>query len=197
MKLGSHNTFTYLPVKQWYLKPFAFAARCQEVDIWQQYALGARLFDLRVRFDKNDRPVICHGLVKYKCSNTFIEDTLYKLNKCKGICVRVILETHRKNSRQENLFRTFCSHLEKTYYNLNFFGGQRKFNWTKVYYFSNGEEDLDDKYSSTTSLFKSSNNFLRIMDDLYPKYYAKKLNKVNIANGTTHKWLFIDFVNIR
>ena len=54
MILGSHNSWSYLPVKQWYFTPFAFTARCQSIDIRTQYEkYGVRCFDLRVRFDKN------------------------------------------------------------------------------------------------------------------------------------------------
>lgn len=197
MKLGTHNTFTYLPVRQWYLKPFAFTGKCQEVDIWQQYSLGARLFDLRVKFNKYQQPILCHGILQYEHDIDFIDNILLKLNKCKGIYVRVILETFRKRGTQQELFSTYCKYLEKTFENIKFFGGNRKSDWKRIYYFNNCDEDLDGKYSSVTSLFNSNNNLLRVLDDLYPKYYAKKMNKTNIVAGTTHKWLFIDFINIK
>lgn len=64
-KLGSHNTMTYLPVRQWYLKPFWWMARCQSKDIKEQ-SKYTDFFDIRVRFDKNDNPVFAHGLIEYK-----------------------------------------------------------------------------------------------------------------------------------
>lgn len=206
MKLGSHNTFTYLPVKQWYFKPFAFMSRCQEVDIWQQYFLGARLFDLRVRFDDNDNPIICHGLAEYKHLDAFIDDVLKKLNKCKGTYVRVVLELYESDTsryrRQETLFRAFCKRIQSTYTNIIFFGGNNRngFSFKGCVYSFENSVMLNDKYSSTTSLFKNDNKFLRIIDDVYPRYYAKKYNKKNIEeykNSTEDKWLFIDFVNLK
>jgi hypothetical protein len=38
---------------------------------------------------------------------------------------------------------------------------------------------------------------MRRLDDLCPIIYAKLHNKENVKKGTTHKWLFIDFVDIR
>lgn len=52
--IGSHNTFSYLPIKnRWmsFLKPWY---KCQDKDIVQQINNGARFFDIRVKFDKKD-----------------------------------------------------------------------------------------------------------------------------------------------
>lgn len=57
MKLASHNTVTYPTIKQWYLRPFTFMARCQSRSHIEQYKRGARFFDIRVRFDKNGQPI--------------------------------------------------------------------------------------------------------------------------------------------
>ena len=58
---------------------------------------------------------------------------------------------------------------------------------------------LIDRYSSTTSLFNSDNKFLRIIDDLYPKLYAKLRNKKNFKefDECPNDYLFVDFVEIR
>lgn len=207
MKLGSHNTFTYLPVKQWYLKPFAFAARCQEVDIWQQYALGVRLFDLRIRFNDKGTPIICHGIIQYEHPDNFIYEVLNKLNKCKGIYIRVVLECKKSTSNeylyQYTNFVSFCLQIKSEYPNVTFFGGNDRTGFSTgepVYNFGN-DIKLHDRYSSTTSLFKSKNRFLRIIDDLYPRYYAKTHNIENIEEfkeaKVNDRWLFIDFVNIK
>jgi len=48
MILGSHNSWSYLPPKKWYMKPFRFTAQCQDWDIKTQYEHGVRCFDLRL-----------------------------------------------------------------------------------------------------------------------------------------------------
>ena len=204
MKLGSHNSFTYLPVKQWYLKPFAFMARCQEVDVWNQYFLGVRLFDLRVRFDSKGNPVICHSLAEYKADDSFIFDTLKKLNNCKGIHVRVVLELRKSNTekydRQKRLFEAFCINIKKAYRNITFFGGNDRTGFTtgeKIYDFNN-DVQIVGLYSSTTSLFKINSKLLRIIDDWYPRYYALRYNKKNLENLKEYPgWVHIDFVNFK
>lgn len=63
MELGSHNSLTYLPVKQWYLKPFKWVAKCQSKTIDEQFCdYGVRLFDIRVKFN-NGEPVVAHGFM--------------------------------------------------------------------------------------------------------------------------------------
>jgi len=47
MNKASHNTMTYLPVRQWWLRPFAFMARCQSKDIKDQCRITG-FFDIRV-----------------------------------------------------------------------------------------------------------------------------------------------------
>ena len=85
------------------------------------------------------------------------------------------------------------------YTKIKFFGGNRKFDWKRLFNFKNDDEQLIDLYSSTTTLFKSDNKFLRIIDDLYPWLYAKLMNKKHYQkyNDEKDKWLFIDFVNIK
>ena len=42
---GSHNTMTYLPIKNWWLFPGLLTARCQNNNIGEQFKNGARVFD--------------------------------------------------------------------------------------------------------------------------------------------------------
>ena len=68
MNKASHNTMTYLPVRQWWLRPFAFMARCQSKDIKDQCRITG-FFDIRVRFRFHKgipTPVFAHGLAEYK-----------------------------------------------------------------------------------------------------------------------------------
>lgn len=77
--IGSHNSMSYLPVRQWYLKPFGWMARCQSKDIDDQFSLcDVRLFDLRIRFDKKGNLVFAHGPVEFKGD---VNQYVAKLNK--------------------------------------------------------------------------------------------------------------------
>lgn len=46
--IGSHNSMSYLPIRGW-RKVLAPWARCQNLTLQQQYELGVRYFDIRIK----------------------------------------------------------------------------------------------------------------------------------------------------
>ena len=85
---ASHNSLTGYKPKHWwgwFLLPFA---RCQRATLWQQMENGARVFDLRVRFDRVGRLVPCHGLVEF---NADVQAVVSRL-EASGCYYRVVLE---------------------------------------------------------------------------------------------------------
>jgi len=203
MKIGSHNSFSYLPPSRWWMRPFAFMARCQRADLFLQILLGARLFDLRIRFRKNQL-VICHGIMEYRADFN-LNEILSMLNQYSEdssdgpIYLRVVLELKKSDAQQELMFREFCQFWVDSFPCIRFFGGNNRSDWGcqhPIYRFYTPMPDLDDKYSSTTSLFPERFKLLRYIDDLWPWFYAHRYNHRNRQAGTTHDWLFIDFVDI-
>lgn len=198
MKLASHNSFSYLPVRRWWMWPFAWMAKCQRRDITYQFLNGVRMIDLRVRF-RNGEPVICHGIIEYKLTNGQLYDILDCLDYT-GNYVRVVLETRKSDKNQEAGFYFFCKRLEDTFTHIKFFGGNNRADWlcqNPIYEFSTPMPDIEHKYSSTTSLFPDKKDMWRYIDDLCPWLYAKLNNHKNIAASKDHDWLMIDFVDIR
>lgn len=203
--LGAHNSLTYLRPKKWWMVPFHWMARCQGVDYKEQYEkYGVRLFDLRIWFSDDTREIIvCHGVMTFSISEKCIEEFLSYLNEKGDVSLRVILEedniSKKSNFAEANecLFKTLCEEWESKYKGINFFGGNRKYDWVVIYNFKGREIELDDKYSSTTSLFNSDKKWLAVIDDLFPWLYAKLNNKRNLEKGTDKECLFIDFVEIR
>lgn len=208
---GSHNSFSYVKPKHWYLYPFAFMAKCQRIDWKKQYMLhNIRVFDLRVYFDRNGFVQVRHGLMTYDVKLKDINKMLYYINR-KGDCyVRVILETikwtHSKSTERfiEDCFDNFCNNLVVGYPKVTFFGGRRKYDWKVIHNFPNPTISIIDRYSSTTSLFKSENKFLRIIDDWFPKLYAVLRNKKNVEDYITNHdqdfdntCLLYDYVDIK
>lgn len=189
MKLGTHNSMSYLPPKKWYLYPFRFIAKCQKVDIATQYKLGARMFDLRVSFDKDGVPEFRHGSMAFKGN---VEDTLKYLNNLHDkIHVRMALEvknTTKDLVRQEALFVKFCSRIENEYINIKFFLGRRKFDWSLVYKFKTKDISYVQAVSSTNS---------KLIDDLWPWLYAIRHNKDSFKNRDKTKYLLLDFIEIQ
>lgn len=186
VKLGSHNTLTYLPVLKWWMKPIKFMAQCQETSIEEQYnKYNVRLFDIRIFFI-NKKPIIAHGAIKFKGDIYNILNWINGLDDI--IYTRIILEENHPNETDEDekLFKEFCYEIENKYRNIKFFGGRRKYDWLVLFQFKNEDPSLDDKYSSTT---------WKIYDDWFPRLYAITHNKKNKLLGTNKDFLFIDFVN--
>ena len=180
MILGSHNSWTYLPLKKWYLKPFRFISKCQDLSIIEQYNLGVRCFDLRIRFNKNLELEVCHGIFKYSINE--------ELLKC-DLDVRIIHEARNKKqytSYSVIEFKRYCFKLLKTYNNIKFWCGRNLYNWTVDFEFYNNPS-CEEKYSSVCSP--------KLIDDWYPRLFAYFNNKKIIKAGTDKEILLIDFVN--
>lgn len=189
--LASHNSMSYLPPRKWYMKPFAFMARCQSKSIQEQYEkYGVRLFDLRVRFNKDGEIYFAHGIVEYKCDCIGILHVLDYLDT-KNAPVRIMLEN--KDGSHEEEFKEWCKYFEESYPNIKFFGGRNKWTWKQIYKFKNSEFDIENKYSSCNYNNSTTGS---IWDDWFPWLYAYKNNKINRKKGTYRDYLMIDFVEI-
>ena len=195
-KIGSHNSWSYAPIKQWYIP--AFVCKCQNIDIKEQYIRGVRVFDLRVRRYKGNW-YTAHGSACFLTD--FLSDLRWLNTQDDIVSVRVLLEYNSIPKDFHNiapLFKELCKYLEANFMNINFFGGRLKCTWEILYTFNGKEIQLLDKYSSTTSLFNIKNNLLRIIDDWCPWIYAKLYNKKNYKEYMKHRHLeclFIDFID--
>ena len=203
MKLASHNTVTYLPIKQWYLRPFTFMARCQSRSYIMQYKLGARFFDIRVRFDKNGKPYCAHGLAAYDIDPISIINELEILAYDEEeIYIRLLLEsTSKRNAEfQEKCFAHFCERIDErlerieTFFNdstnIILCGGQTKRDWHTVYDFKNPLPPIIELYASAP---KQRNPLWKICPYLYRKYITRKLETSELAMRKD-LLLMIDFI---
>lgn len=205
MNIGTHNSLTYLTPKKWWQKLIKFTAKCQAVNYEEQYKLGARVFDVRLWYDDDFKVEIRHGRIAYIGGFTVLYDMFDFLDNKKDCYVRLICEEDsfaKKDplaSIKEHYFMDECHNFETQFPNIKFFGGNRKYDWKVLYNFKNKDvPTLVDRYSSTTSLFKSDKKWLAILDDLYPILYAKLKNKTLIKeHNDKDGYLFIDFINIK
>lgn len=187
MILGSHNSWSYLPPKKWYMKPLRFTAQCQDWDIKTQYEHGVRCFDLRLRYDKDTLQVV-HGEIIFKITCGQLLEDLGWLNAHKDVYVRVIHDVRTKKQYEKSSrkhFKNDCAAFEKLFKNIKFYNAQNLYNRETEYDFKNNPTCLE-LYSSVVG---------SKVDDLYPRYYAKKNNKKIYQEGTTKQILMIDFVN--
>ena len=175
MNIGTHNSLTYLTPKKWWQKLIGFTAKCQAVDYEEQYRLGARVFDVRLWYDDNFKIEIRHGRIAYIGGFTVLYDMFDFLDNKKDCYVRLICEEDsfaKKDplaSIKERYFMDECHNFETQFPNIKFFGGNRKYDWKVLYNFKNKDiPTLVDRYSSTTSLFKSDKKWLAIQDISHP-----------------------------
>lgn len=193
--LGSHNSWSFGKTK-WFIP--AFWAKCQNLNIQEQYDYGVRLFDLRLRRKQDKTWGVSHGRTFFEIDYT---KDLQWLNGKKDVYVRVLLEYNTKPKdaiNVESQFYDICLDLANDYKNIKFFGSYPKYDGRRsVFDFGNQAPPITEKGSSTTSLFKSDSRFLAILDDWCPWIYAKLRNQKNYKEFCENKiqgFFFIDFV---
>ena len=183
--IGSHNAWSFLKPKKWYLRPFAFMAKCQDKNIQKQYAAGSRYFDLRIRFDKHMDPVICHGAMEYKYTPKQLEYDFKWLDFQGDAYIRIILELRGKYAGTENwqklLFLDYYNYLHEKYPSIVFLNGAT---------LPSGEKVLDLEDLPIAEMY-SSVCPPKLLDDWIPIIYAKLHNKKNMKKYSD---LLMDFV---
>lgn len=184
MKLGTHNSMTYLKPKHWWLYPFRFMARCQNMTIEEQYDYGVRHFDLRIKYDKDTCPEFRHGIITYSGS---VYDTLkYLESRPETVYCKLWLEISREDKIQEDLFRYSCEIFEKHYTNIRFYGGHSKFK-RNIYSFKVKEPDHKACFASLKK---------PLIDDLWPWLYAKLNNRKAKLECDKNELLILDYVQL-
>ena len=187
--LGSHNSWSYLKPKKWWMRPFAFVAKCQCKTLQEQYDLGVRCFDLRVRWRKLKLQV-AHGLMVYDITKEQLLNDLDFLDK-KGDCyVRILHEARNKKQYEPSklFFKNFCYVVVADFPNIKWWCGRNLYNWEVDYDFGQ-EPSCEEDYSSVSKP--------RLLDDWWPWLYARLHNRKIRKKGTDADILLIDYVNIK
>lgn len=181
------------------MRPFHFIGKCQSKTLKEQYIdYDVQLFDLRMRWH-DDLWYLAHGSMIFNI--TVAEamahlELLYKDNP-KKVYVRVLLEYNDDNVDSEIItrFKTECAQLATDYPQFTFICGKLKSTWKTLYDFGN-DLSIEEKYSSVTSLFDSGSKLLKVIDDWYPRLYAKLNNAGIYKEGTDKECLLLDFIEI-
>ena len=187
MILGSHNSWSYLPVRRWWMRPLAFMARCQRVDIRTQYYMGVRCFDLRIRYVKWKRQV-AHGIVSYDITEEQLIKDLEFLDAKQDCMVRVLHETrtHRQHTRSLPFFQSTCYTNSSRFPNIRWWCGRNLVDWTKDYDFGD-DPTYDEQYASVSCKWLA----------WWPWLYARLRNRKIRERGTDQEILLIDYVDIK
>ena len=187
-KIMSHNSWTFLKPIGFFAKIFNFTAKCQDKNIQEQYEkYGVRMFDLRIRLNKNNKPVIAHGLFEYDATN--LTSDLNYLNTKRDVTIRVLLELRDGGDSQKEWFIKYCSQLWINYPNINFCGGYATCNNSKIYFkFTNPHPSCFGAHASCITKNK--------LDDLWPKFFAFRNNWYYRKLDIEQEYLSLDFVNL-
>ena len=202
MKIASHNSWSFAKPANLISRLLRFTAKCQTLNIQQQYDLGIRMFDLRIKPRINRTWTVNHGLVKFKVD--VLKDLEWLNNKATledPIYIRVVEEFNSECYAQIFYDKAFCEIVEdlsEQFLFLDFVGGYRKYDWKKL---CDNLEDISivERYSSVTSLTETHRNnhkWYAKLDDLYPFLYAKLHNKKLREEYKNSEWLMIDFVEL-
>lgn len=103
MILGSHNSLSYLPLKHWWQFYTIPWARCQTLTLEEQYNKGVRVFDIRLRFDKNGNVLFCHNTTIFKYT---MDEFIHTLEKFKDVVyIRFVLDMRDNTTESVREFR--------------------------------------------------------------------------------------------
>lgn len=190
--IGSHNTFSYLPIKnKWlsFLKPWY---KCQEYDIITQINKGVRYFDLRIKFSKKGELQIVHNKIVFDINEkqfwdimNNVKELTTKLNTV--LYFRVILDIRKKPNDELNQVYWFSQFINKfSQYNEHIILVQAivYWNWTIIDYIST-PEIIEDHASVNAKWYEYM---------LGNKYYAAKVGVKYINEKSTDKVFLIDYV---
>lgn len=135
LKLGTHNSMTYLKPTDPIQVLAWTTGKCQNLSLEEQYEFGVRLFDLRIRFDEGAKPYFAHGLLEFH--EKAVTDVLAFLNQKQDCIVNLVMESFGKiKDSQDHLFIDFCKQAEDQYKYVTFVGGWSKYPESGHYLYS-------------------------------------------------------------
>lgn len=179
--IGSHNTMTYLKPRAWWMYLINSWAKCQDKTLEEQLK-KVRCFDFRIYYNsKKNKWYFAHGLVEYNMDLITALEIVMNNKRRKNIYIRIIME----KGKEIDKFKDLCRVIEVQFPNINFFGGNRKSDWKKIYSFSTGI--TDDKVNQWVSSMQPCCKLIT------PKRYAALNNLVNLTKASKGINLF-DFI---
>ena len=193
--LGSHNSLTYLPCRKWWMYLINWAAKCQSKTLSEQFHDDVKYFDIRVRFNKDKKPVIAHGLVEYKGELSQYINLLNNLAKHfdEKIYVRFVLEFNKEPKdwfEQSVMLNTLICEFRTKFPYLIYDYSMRKWDERDIRRYNTDTIYLTHKYSSCIGWKR----FLWI-PWVYAKLYNKKNMKENeILINSENAALMLDFI---
>ena len=197
IKLATHNSFSYLEPRSWWMKIGNFIAKCQDKSIEEQLEI-VNYVDVRIGIKFYDDYVdvfLCHGLVKYKIPkpySTCIDFIVDKLKDRKGLVCRITWgDTYDKSERAKRLFCDIYNEIKERLPDVIIPPIRRKTTWAVLSELGGVDVKMIEKHSSV-----DRDVFLL---PLYPRLYADNFNESNMeefakSDNANDTYLMIDFI---
>lgn len=136
--IGSHNSFTYLPVKKWWMGLLSPWHRCQKHNVYEQYSKGVRCFDLRIKCLPYTH--ITHNNISYIGGMGVLLSNIQNLsiNANEKVYLRILLDIRKAPSssiERESQERGFSQVLEaiiKQYPHIEILEAAVFYSWQKL-----------------------------------------------------------------
>lgn len=198
---ATHDSLTSYPLKQWWLYPILWTAKCQNKDIESQLIAGVQYFDIRLNKYKGVW-YGAHGFLIYDISIDKIFDIFrsFTNNNKQPIYFRILMEDVFDKDTTLDKFKeeilTKYNWYKNDYMNLHLIG--EKSNWNNHQYFMDipfyGKNDFTSDDKGINEKINEMNN-IKERDDLsvyecytykgipklfglpYPKMVANRINK--------------------
>lgn len=147
IKLGTHNSMTYLKPNGSLQELGRTFGKCQNLTIDEQYDFGVRFFDLRIRFHPDGISLFAHGFLEFFGVDPYA--VIRALDK-KGDCIiQLVMESNSVIADSQNDFFTdFCRTCEQEFTHTVFTGGWSKYpsSGTVVYPFQSALVPRQEAY---------------------------------------------------
>ena len=191
--IGSHNTFSYLPIKNRWRKIFKPWYKCQDKDIIQQINNGARFFDIRAKFDKKGLLNIVHNKVVFDINEiqfwrlmVNVKNLAKELNT--KLYFRVILDIRKEpkdKKHQLKFFKSFIYQFNKFDERICLDHSIIYWNWDYTYYYNNQFNIIEDHASVKAKWYEYI---------LGTKYYATKVGYKYINEHSSKNIYLLNFI---
>ncbi len=194
--IGSHNSLSYMRPRQWWLRPLAWTARCQSMDLIQQWNAGVRFFDIRAKY-RDGCWISGHGMMDYNVEITYAIGWLeWTANDQDEKCVvRVMLEDSG-GVHSDTAFANLVYEWQCMFPHITFVGGYRKNPFEVIAKVESVPElhcyQFFQDYGAKTWWQK-----LKGLRFPWPRYWAKKKNAGYWQGVNGEVYTIMDFVEIR
>lgn len=186
-KIASHNSLTFADNLNGNDRIVDRHNRCQYLNIQEQYELGVRMFDFRVRRNRDGQPQAAHGRIVYSVN---IEKEYEWLNSKRDVWIRIMLENRRlprQRKKDFEWFRQYTAELAEKYPDIHFVGGYGSRSGGKI------ADNIPHQPLINQYIWNVENSETLLP---HPRKYAETNNAGNAGFINSETWSMFDFVEL-